>query len=93
LGENPFAKRTLQYQPNSLVKTIKQVNLASNIDTSNFMADSPEKLVSGMDILHIQFGKGKITEISGEGDKKIATIDFNGNIKKIMLKYAKVKIV
>ena len=91
--QNPFAKRTLQYQPNSLVKTIKQVNLASNVDTSNFVADSPDKLVSDMEILHIQFGKGKITEISGEGDKKIATIDFNGNVKKIMLKYAKVKIV
>ena len=91
--QNPFAKRTLQYQPNSLVKTIKQVNLASNVDTSNFVADSPDKLVSDMEILHIQFGKGKITDISGEGDKKIATIDFNGNVKKIMLKYAKVKIV
>jgi hypothetical protein len=46
-----------------------------------------------MHVQHIQFGHGKITEITGEGDKKIATIDFNSNVKKIMLKYAKLKIV
>jgi len=63
------------------------------MDTSNFVADSSDKLLNNMNVQHIQFGLGKITEITGEGDKKIATIDFKGNIKKIMLRYAKLKIV
>lgn len=93
-AENPFAKRTLQYQPNSLLNSLKQANAASKIDMSDFVADGPEKLTTNMDVLHIQFGKGHITEISGEGEKRIATIDFGaGQVKKIMLKYAKLKIV
>jgi DNA helicase-2/ATP-dependent DNA helicase PcrA len=92
-SENPFARKTMHYQPNALLSNLKQASIASQVDTSNFVADSPDKLVADMHVQHIQFGHGKITEITGEGDKKIATIDFNSNVKKIMLKYAKLKIV
>ncbi len=92
-SENPFARKTLHYQPNALLSNLKQASIASQVDTSNFVADSPDKLAADMNVQHIQFGHGKITEITGEGDKKIATIDFNNNVKKIMLKYAKLKIV
>ena len=92
-SENPFARKTMHYQPNALLSNLKQASIASQVDTSNFVADSPDKLEADMHVQHIQFGHGKITEITGEGDKKIATIDFNSNVKKIMLKYAKLKIV
>lgn len=92
-GESPYVKKTLQYQPNSLLNSLKQSSALTRIDTSDFVADSSDKMVAGMDILHVQFGNGKITEIAGEGDKRIATIDFGaGQVKKIMLKYAKLKI-
>lgn len=87
-------KRAVQYQPNQLLNNLKQANAMSKIDTSNFVADSSDKMESGMKVQHIQFGHGDITEISGEGEKRIATIDFGNNqVKKIMLKYAKLKIV
>jgi len=92
-SENPFARKTMHYQPNALLSNLKQASIASQVDTSNFVADSPDKLLADMHVQHIQFGHGKIIEITGEGDKKIATIDFNSNVKKIMLKYAKLKIV
>jgi DNA helicase-2/ATP-dependent DNA helicase PcrA len=92
-SENPFARKTMHYQPNALLSSLKQASIASQVDTSNFVADSPDKLVADMHVQHIQFGHGKIIEITGEGDKKIATIDFNSNVKKIMLKYAKLKII
>ena len=92
-GESPYVKKTLQYQPNSLLNSLKQSSALTRIDTSDFVADSSDKMKAGMDILHVQFGNGKITEIAGEGDKRIATIDFGaGQVKKIMLKYAKLKI-
>lgn len=92
--ESPFVKKTLQYQPNSLLNNLKQASALSRVDTSDFIADSSDKMDAGMDVLHVQFGNGKITEIVGEGDKRIATIDFgSGQVKKIMLKYAKLKII
>lgn len=85
-----------QYQissGNKLVNTIKSTN-QNNIDTKNFESDSPEKFQSGQDVIHQFFGKGHINEITGEGDKRIASIVFNENQeKKIMLKFAKLKIV
>jgi len=93
-GSNPLAKKTLQFQPNTLLTNLKQASSISKIDMSDFVPDNPDKMTSGMNVLHVQFGNGKITEISGDGDKRIATIDFGGSQpKKIMLKYAKLKIV
>lgn len=91
---NTFEKKSVLYQPNALLTNLKQAAVASTIDTSNFVADSSDKMETGMKIQHVQFGFGQITEITGEGDKRIATIEFGNNqVKKIMLKYAKLKIV
>jgi DNA helicase II / ATP-dependent DNA helicase PcrA len=91
---NTFEKKSVLYQPNALLANLKQAAVASSIDTSNFVADSSDKMETGMKIQHVQFGFGQITEITGEGDKRIATIEFgNDQVKKIMLKYAKLKIV
>ncbi len=91
----PMTKRTLHLQPNATLASIRQSQtLNNNIDTSNFVPDNPDKMLAGMNVQHIQFGNGKITEISGEQDKRIATIEFGGGqVKKIMMKYAKLKIV
>lgn len=91
-GQSPFVKKSVQYQPNSLLNSLKQNQTKSNI--ADFVPDSPDKMSVGMAIIHSQFGEGKIIDISGEGDKRIATIDFgNQQIKKIMMKYAKLKII
>lgn len=93
MPSQPFAKRTLQFQPNATLRIHQQANQTKQTNSSDFISDSPDKMESGMTVDHIQFGQGTISDISGEGDKKIATIDFDGNVKKIMLKYAKLRIV
>jgi len=47
-----------------------------------------------MRIQHAHFGFGLINDISGEGDQRIATIDFDNNqTKKILMKFAKLRII
>jgi DNA helicase-2/ATP-dependent DNA helicase PcrA len=59
-----------------------------------FIADDPNTLQAGMEVMHEKFGEGKVISIEGAGVNKIASIHFNGfGIKKIMLKFAKVKIL
>lgn len=89
----PVKKSYQLISNNQLVNTIKSTN-QNNIDTKNFEADAPEKFQTGHQVLHQFFGKGLINDITGEGDKRIATIVFSGNQeKKIMLKFAKLKII
>ncbi len=59
-----------------------------------FVPDDASTLQTGMEVLHEKFGEGKIVSIEGSGANKIASIFFNAyGIKKIMLKFAKVKIL
>lgn len=59
-----------------------------------FVPDDANTLQTGMEVLHEKFGEGKVVSIEGGGANKIASIFFNSyGIKKIMLKFAKVKIL
>lgn len=92
-SENHAPKSSLQYRPNSTLASMKQARQIENTTIENFEPDHSSAIESGMNILHQNFGKGHIQEITGEGEKRIATINFNGQVKKILLKFAKVKIV
>ena len=60
----------------------------------NFKPDSPSDMEEGMKVKHQRFGIGTITKLEGPMANKIATISFGGlGNKKIMLNYAKLKIV
>jgi DNA helicase-2/ATP-dependent DNA helicase PcrA len=62
--------------------------------SANFTPDDVNTLQAGMEIEHQKFGMGKIIAVEGSGDNKIATMFFSGiGEKRIMLKYAKVKIL
>ncbi len=62
--------------------------------SANFTPDDVNSLQAGMEIEHQKFGMGKIIAVEGTGDNKIATMFFSGiGEKRIMLKYAKVKIL
>jgi len=62
--------------------------------TDPFIPDNALKLQNGMDVRHEKFGDGKVTAMEGAGANKIATIFFpNFGEKKIMLKFAKLKIL
>ncbi len=59
-----------------------------------FIADDLNGLQVGMEVMHEKFGEGKVVAVEGAGVNKIAGIQFAGTgIKKIMLKFAKLKIL
>lgn len=52
------------------------------------------KLEAGNEVEHMRFGKGKVLSIEGVGQDKKAEIDFeNGGIKKLLLRFAKLKLL
>jgi DNA helicase-2/ATP-dependent DNA helicase PcrA len=68
---------------------------AEHVPTAEFRADDTNKLEVGMEVEHQKFGFGKVVHIEGSVTNRIATIKFNteANVKKIMLNYAKLRIV
>lgn len=71
-------------------RTVTAVNYTPPAD---FKPDNPNDIQVGMEIEHQKFGIGKVVSMEGQGDNKIATMFFNGiGQKRIMLKYAKLKI-
>ena len=61
----------------------------------DFVADDYLLIQSGMEVEHQRFGIGKVIHLEGNSKDKMATIFFQNNVgqKKIMLRYAKLRIV
>ncbi len=71
-----------------------EVFKTSEVSSEPFIPDDANTLQTGMEVLHEKFGEGKVVSIEGAGANKIAGIFFSAyGIKKIMLKFAKVKIL
>jgi DNA helicase-2/ATP-dependent DNA helicase PcrA len=48
----------------------------------------------GSRVMHEKFGLGKVTDITGSGEMVKATVQFEGNnVKNLMLRFAKLKIL
>ena len=64
-----------------------------SVDYEDF--DQENKSVKpGSRVMHEKFGLGKVTQVSGAGDMQKATVVFEGNnVKQLMLKFAKLKIL
>ena len=53
-----------------------------------------EELIPGIAVEHMRFGRGKILKIEGVGQDKKAEIHFEkGGIKKLLLRFAKLKVL
>ena len=78
-----------------LADKIQQKQAPVHQASGNFVADDPQGMEVGMEVEHQKFGFGKITAVEGGIANRIATIEFgNGHgQKKIMLNYAKLRIV
>ena len=66
------------------------------IDPATFKASPVEDIQTGMKIMHMKFGEGKVLSIDGTPRNRVATIFFKGvenPQRKIMLKFAKLQIV
>ncbi|HZW39791.1 MAG TPA: UvrD-helicase domain-containing protein [Ignavibacteriaceae bacterium] len=64
-----------------------------NVDYEDFDQDN-KTLRPGSRVMHEKFGLGKVTMVTGVGDMQKATVVFEGNnIKQLMLKFAKLKVL
>ena len=64
-----------------------------NVDYEDFNQDN-KTLRPGSRVMHEKFGLGKVTQVVGAGDQQKATVVFEGNnVKQLMLKFAKLKVL
>lgn len=64
-----------------------------NVDYHDFNQDNTS-LRPGSRVMHDRFGLGKVTQVTGSGDMTKATVVFEGNnVKQLMLKFAKLKVL
>jgi DNA helicase II / ATP-dependent DNA helicase PcrA len=63
------------------------------VDYEDFDQDN-KTLRPGSRVMHDKFGLGKVTQVLGAGDMQKATVVFEGNnIKQLMIKFAKLKVL
>lgn len=75
-------------------KKVIRPAVTNQVGDVNFTADDTSKLQTGMKVEHQRFGVGNVLNLEGPIGNKVATIDFsNGGQKKIMLNYAKLRIL
>jgi DNA helicase-2/ATP-dependent DNA helicase PcrA len=74
----------------------KPAMVASHPGLANFKPSSPTQIQAGMRVLHQKFGEGKVIQVEGSSDNRVATIFFNevdNPQRKIVLKFAKLQIL
>ncbi len=78
-----------------LADKLQQQRPADHKPAADFRADNAQEMTIGMEVEHQKFGFGKIISLEGGAANRIAAIEFgNGHgQKKIMLNYAKLRIV
>ena len=108
-GDTPSSLNTYQYNAKSESKTsLTKINTSpsqnqlgklrklNNVESN--ISDPPTtelfNLDEGILVEHGRFGKGKVLQIEGKGNDKKAAIEFTGiGVKKLLLRYAKLKIL
>jgi DNA helicase-2/ATP-dependent DNA helicase PcrA len=87
-------KPVQEKKPSYLPVNPPSANVVTHIPSSNFIASDITTLQEGQKIEHQRFGYGYITKLEGSNHNPVAIIKFelNGE-KKIMLNYAKIRIV
>lgn len=82
------------YRSQNPIPIPKPVAKAAPGNAEPFVADDASGLQTGMEVVHEKFGEGKVVNIEGNGSNKIASIFFASyGTKKIMLKFARLKIL
>lgn len=75
------------------LRKLRKLRPASSPESSS-PNEPAVKLEAGNEVEHMRFGKGKVLSIEGIGQDKKAEINFeNGGIKKLLLKFAKLKVL
>ena len=66
------------------------------IDPATFRPSPSSQIQTGMKVLHLKFGEGKVVSIDGDNESRVATIYFKGVTnpqRRIMLKFARLQIL
>jgi len=88
-GTPPSAQRPSENQLQKLRKLKPGLSLPANSTVSVNL-----NLSEGARVNHTRFGKGKVIKIEGVGNDKKAEIQFEkGNIKKLLLRFAKLEVL
>jgi DNA helicase-2/ATP-dependent DNA helicase PcrA len=92
----PPAKKTEtgKQKPEYLPITPPANKVVEHTPSADFVASDTSSLQAGQEVEHQKFGFGTVSKVEGSAHNPVATIDFklNGE-KKIMLNYAKLRIV
>jgi len=84
---NPTIQKTTKIIP---PKHLKKVSAIQSVNSNLF----DNNLVTGNIVVHAKFGKGVVQQIEGKGKDKKAEIKFeSGSSKKLLLQFAKLKII
>ena len=84
------------FKPNEeQLRKLRKIRPAANSgNQGNRINLFDENLVTGSTVEHARFGKGKILSLEGAGQDKKAEIQFEkGGIKKLLLRFAKLKVI
>jgi DNA helicase-2/ATP-dependent DNA helicase PcrA len=99
-GRSMDAEPVEPAQPRTAPPAMRRIIPVSNknsfrpVPDENFEPDDPASIQSGMLVTHPRFGAGKVLQIEGEGNNRMATVFFKdtGN-KQLLLKFARLKII
>jgi len=88
----PAYPKQKESKPSYVVPARPQVK--EHVPTENFTASDTSDLQAGQKVEHQKFGFGEVVRMEGAAHNPIATILFENNgEKKIMLNYAKLRII
>ncbi|WP_103864659.1 ATP-dependent helicase [Aquimarina sp. I32.4] len=91
-GSPPLAHKPTEEQLRKLrkLRPVTNETTGQTVPTNNV----DENLLPGTTVEHMRFGRGKILKIEGTGQDKKAEIHFDkGGIKKLLLRFAKLKVL
>ncbi len=92
-GSGHSEKQSIQ----TIKGNFKKINKSAlNTGETDFAFDNDllEKIMPGVEVEHLRFGKGKVISVEGSGSSRKAAVFFkNVGQKQLLLKYAKLKIL
>lgn len=91
--KKPVAGRPPTGPTEAQLKKLRRLKPVSSNADKNFDAEKAN-LKEGTFVEHMRFGRGKILKLEGSGADTKAEIDFeNGGLKKLLLRFAKLKVL
>lgn len=95
ISHREFSASSHEEKFNNVTAPIRREPQYAHKPSADFAADDFNLIQTGMEVEHQRFGIGKVIHLEGNSRDKMAMIFFQNNVgqKKIMLRYAKLRIV